>query len=362
MKAVVEPTIAGHASPLYQTAQTGNDLVARILYARRVVLSHGELTVEPIANLIRLPAGHEEHVIDYHAVARDSCGRIYVLYNSLQRFPHTRALARFHYLYDEQNGEGRFVFDTFLGTRAWAEGTVHGLSISREVRPDGSAGEEQLLIVNNDGTIILADLDGNVRWQLSLNDDGPLKPTAAVAATRSASFGVVDGYGNNANFVYSSWSGEIVAVTGAKGSGDGQSSTNHGVDVDPDGNFVVADRGNTRLTWWTADTFEPIVTRGLQRRLDMPELQVCGVSFLENRAVVACLNSKLAFLAPDEHGAAGYKVVAVFELPEALIAAGIDGVHDAEFTPDGRYVVVAVWERRRAERQIPTLTAFKLNW
>ena len=343
-------------------AITGNERVAQAISRNHFVLSDGVVTIEPIANLIRFPAGHEEHVIDYHAVAHDSRNRIYVLYNSSKRFPSTRALARFHYVRSESSGHDHFVFDTFLGTREWAEGTIHGLNISRERQIDGTDEEEHLVIVNNDGTIILAGLDGRVHWKRSISADGLHTITCAVAAANAPTIGVVDGYGTYSNFVCSKLSGEILGMTGSKGSGDNQSSTNHGVDLDPDGDFVVADRGNRRLTWWSADTFEPIMIRGTQKKLDMPGLEVCNVSFLGRYAVVPCLNSKLAFLAPDEHTQSGYKVASVIDMPEGLVAAGIDGIHDADFTPDGRYVIVSVWERKRTERQIPTITAFRLNW
>jgi hypothetical protein len=339
----------------------GNDLVAAALAAAPHTIVDGNVKLTPVANMIRLPAGHEEFVVDYHGVACDSLGRVYVLYNSMQRFAHTRALARFHYTFDEASNRGWCVFDTFLGTRALADGTPHGLNVV-SLRRDGDVPVEGLLIVNAEGTVSFMDLDGNVTWTRSLNTDGSTKPTSAAAAARDAAIvGVVDGYGTSTNLVLETAQGEPIGRTGSKGNGDGQSTTNHGIDVDPDGYFVVADRGNTRLTWWHSDTFEPVLVDGRQRTLDMAGLQVCSLSFYKEWAVVPCLNSKLVFLKRDPAITPGYKLVAVLQIPDELIQIGIDGIHDAGFTPDGRYIIVGVWERRRTERQLPTLTAFRFE-
>jgi hypothetical protein len=94
----------------------------------------------------------------------------------------------------------------------------------------------------------------------------------------------------------------------------------------------------------------------------MEGLQVCNASFFGEYAVVPCLNSTLAFLGPDKGHPSGYAVISLAEMPQELIDAGLDGIHDAELTGDGRYVIVAVWERHPEKRQLPTLTAFKINW
>jgi hypothetical protein len=336
----------------------GNDRVAQAIAKHDFKLADDPITLEPVPNMIRLPQDHERRVIDYHAVARDSLGRIYVLFNSIERGANTRALARFRYD-NASPGEESIVFDTFLGTRDWAEGTPHSLNISRCKKSDGSF-DELMAIGNNNGTLILADLEGGERWRRDLTADGPQAPTCAVAAIDADAVAVVDGYATNINYQFAKSSGQLLKTTGAQGSGDCESFTNHGVDLDPDGQLVIADRGNTRLTWWSADSLEPIVKKNRQVILDMPGLEVCNTSFLGQHAVIACLNSKLAFLAPDEDSTSGYRVEAVITMPPELIAAGIDGIHDAEFTPDGRYVVVAVWERRRTERRIPTLTVFRV--
>src|SRR5262245_41730026 len=108
-------------------ARTGNDLVAQAVSQRRFLLTDGPVTLEPVPNMIRLPPHHEQRAIDYHAVGRDSLGRIYVLYNSVECETDSRALARFLY-HGGAPGEEKFVFDACLGTRDWTEGTPHGLN------------------------------------------------------------------------------------------------------------------------------------------------------------------------------------------------------------------------------------------
>lgn len=347
--------------PCSENNLTGNDRVARVLAGARRNLGTGAITLEPVANMIRLPAGHEEWVIDYHSVSRDSMGRIYVLYNSFRRFEFTRALARFHYFADRDTGASKLVFDRFLGTRGWAEGTAHGLNITRVQHANGSDSDEHIVVVNNEGAILLADLEGQVRWIYQDISRGPQRPTFGVA-TISDVVGVVDGYGTNANYCFRKSDGQLLSLSGSRGGGTGQSNTNHGLAIDPQGNFVVADRGNRRLTWWSPEDFTPILIDGAQRSLKMPELDVCNVTFFGSHAAVPCLNQKIAFLGPDSCHVSGYQIISVVEMPADLVEAGIDGIHDAEFTSDGRYLIVAVWERHRCERQIPTLTAFKVNW
>jgi hypothetical protein len=338
----------------------GNEAVIEALSAGNRDISDGPVTLRPIPGMIRLPLEHEQCAIDYHAVARDSLGRIYVLYNSLDRTASTRALARFRLEIDE-SGDETFKFERFLGTRDWAEGTPHSLEISVS-RSDNGDRYECMTIVNNDGTIIHADIDGRELWNSSISNFGPKAPTCAAVDPHGEIVAVVDGYGTNKNYVYSGLTGKIEKTTGEEGDGDGQSRTNHGITLEPNGNFVVADRGNERLTWWSEDDLRPLIKDGSQVALNLPDLQVCNISFYGECAVVPCLNSKLAFLAPDGAAPCGYKLVAVVTMPSFLIAAGIDGIHDAEFSQDGRYLIVSVWERHRSERQIPTLTAFRITW
>jgi hypothetical protein len=342
---------------------TGTESIARVLADRQFVLGDGSVTVEPVPNLIRLPCGHEEWAIDYHAVARDSLGRIYVLYNSARRFNYTRALARFYYAYDREADAGCFVFDTFLGTRELADGTVHGMNIFfAHDGKGGIGGNERILIVNQDRTISLLDLDGRQIWCKRHDGRAPDQPTTGVGLKSKPVIGVVDGYATSLNFLFDAADGTIVGCTGRKGSGDGELNQNHGVDVDRNGDLVVCDRKNTRLTWWRGEDFQPQYVGRAQKKLDMPGLEVCNASFLGNFAVVPCLNSTLAFLGPDADHSSGYKVISLARMPQELIDAGLDGIHDAELTADGRYVIVAVWERHPERRQLPTLTAFRINW
>jgi hypothetical protein len=254
------------------------------------------------------------------------------------------------------------VFDTLLGARELADGTVHGMNIFTLSDTGGPIGRERILIVNQDRTVTLLDLEGNEIWRQRHDENAPGQPTTGAGLKSQPLIGVVDGYATSLNFIFDAADGSIVGCTGRNGTGDGELNQNHGVDIDPQGDLVVCDRKNTRLTWWRGEDFQPLQVGGSQKKLVMNGLQVCNVSFLGDYAVVPCLNSSLAFLGPDKSHPSGYKIISVIEMPQQLIDAGLDGVHDSELTTDGRYMIVAVWERHPESRQLPTLTAFKINW
>jgi hypothetical protein len=84
----------------------------------------------------------------------------------LNRFDYTCALARFHYVLDDKEVCARFVFDTFLGTRQLAKGSVHGMNIFVPRRESVSVPPaERILVVNEDQTVPLMDLNGSICWQ-----------------------------------------------------------------------------------------------------------------------------------------------------------------------------------------------------
>jgi hypothetical protein len=132
------------------------------------------------------------------------------------------------------------------------------------------------------------------------------------------------------------------------------------VGVDHKGRYVIADRGNQRLLWLDPE-FKPIAPKGEpagQLELKLPGLEVCNVSFSQpGIAIVPCLNAKLAILKSSAREECGYELAAILTMPKALIAKGYDGIHDANFTHDQRYLVVAVWQRAR--KTPPRLFALK---
>jgi peptidylamidoglycolate lyase len=71
------------------------------------------------------------------------------------------------------------------------------------------------------------------------------KPTD-VAVAEDGSFYVSDGYGNSRVLKFSS-TGEFLLQWGEKGTGPGQFNIPHSIDLDGDGNVIVADRENARI-------------------------------------------------------------------------------------------------------------------
>jgi len=71
------------------------------------------------------------------------------------------------------------------------------------------------------------------------------KPTD-VAVAEDGSFYVSDGYGNS-RVVKFSPSGKFMFQWGEKGTGEGQFNIPHSIDLDGDGNVIVADRNNARI-------------------------------------------------------------------------------------------------------------------
>lgn len=71
------------------------------------------------------------------------------------------------------------------------------------------------------------------------------KPTD-VAVADDGSFYVSDGYGNSRIMKFSA-SGEFLFQWGEKGNGTGQFNIPHSIDLDEDGNVIVADRENARI-------------------------------------------------------------------------------------------------------------------
>ena len=58
-----------------------------------------------------------------------------------------------------------------------------------------------------------------------------------------------------------------------------------------------------------------------------------------------CLNASRAFLEKSATEECGWKIASSFKMPKDLIRKGYDGIHDANFSVDGKFVIVAVWRR-----------------
>jgi hypothetical protein len=126
-----------------------------LLYSsEKIILGQAPWAFEFLPQAIALPQGHHPNVQDYHGVAVDSKGRVYIGYYSKKSTKETRAVARFSY---HPDSDQPFRFDRFLGDSTWNDHRLHGLNIINLAN-----GEERLLIVYNKQKVILCDLEGNI--------------------------------------------------------------------------------------------------------------------------------------------------------------------------------------------------------
>ena len=307
------------------------------------ILGSGKWTFEFLPEGIQLPKEHAKKVQDYHGVAVDSQGRVYIGYYTKKADKNTRTVARFDY---NPGQNPPFTFDRFLGDASWVKARLHGLNVIKT-----KSGEERLLLVYNTHMIILCDLDGNIDKEMTFKaqhkqfrkaSDGHYSPL-------SAQLGIYDGYATNILHEMD-FSGSLTNKShGSKGKGLDKTNTAHGVGLDPAGNYVIADRGNKRLVWRKPD-FKPLLSKkGPQRHVQLatPGLEVCNVQFQKDYAVLPCLNSKIAFLKKSASEECGYELDSYFSMPKHLVKLGYDGIHDVNFSIDGNYLIVAVWQRSR---------------
>ncbi len=313
--------------------------------AEKQTIGEGKWTFEFLPNSISLPVDHIANVQDYHGVAVDSKGRVYIAYYSKKQTKETRAVARFNYT---PNGDTPFTFDRFLGDLSWVDGRVHGLNIIQNDK-----GEERLLLVYNSRKVILCDLDGKIdvddSWMIKHKVLG--KASDGNRSPLSKHIGVYDGYKSNILHELHLHDGARTGLKhGGKGSGFDQTSTAHGIGVDLQGRYVVADRGNKRLLWQNPN-FEPIRSkedRNKQLQLPTPGLEVCNVSFsADGSAVLPALNARIGFLKKSNKTECGYEMDGFITMPNALVKRGYDGIHDVNFSLDKKYLIVAVWQRTR---------------
>ncbi|MCH2209473.1 MAG: hypothetical protein MK132_26935 [Lentisphaerales bacterium] len=322
--------------------------------AEPITLGSGDWQFEFKPNAIQLPREHAELVQDYHGIAVDKQGRVYVGYYTWKANKETRAVARFIYQPDQTPV---FKFDKLLGNASWNKNRLHGLNIV--TMPNG---QERLLLVYNKQQVILSDLDGNtsVEYSFNITDKAFKKASDGHYSPKAKNIGVYDGYASNKLHEIKPEDGGMTGHShGKKGKGYEETNTAHGMGVDPNGNYVVADRGNKRLVWRNPD-FSPMASeKGPNQHVQLatPGLEVCNVQFKDDFAILPCLNSSLAFLKKSNSAECGYELDSSFKMPQELIKEGFDGIHDANFSIDNKYVIVAVWQRKR--NIPPTLFALK---
>ena len=317
------------------------------------LLGSGKWTFEFLPKGIQLPEEHAKKVQDYHGVAVDNQGRVYIGYYTKKADKSTRTVARFNY---NPGQNPPFKFDRFLGDASWVKGRIHGVNIIKTHH-----GDERLLLVYNTHKVILCDLDGNIDKEhtfeaqhkhLKKASDGHYSP-------HSKHLGIYDGYATNILHEIDFDGSDTGKKHGSKGNGLNKTNTAHGVGLDSAGNYVIADRGNKRLVWRKPD-FSPLLSKkdpSKQIQLATPGLEVCNVQFKDDYAVLPCLNSKIAFLTKSDSEESGYKIDSYFTMPKHLVKQGFDGIHDVNFSVDGKYLIVAVWQRNR--KVPPRLFALK---
>ena len=312
--------------------------------ADKIILGEGRWQYEFLPQAIQLPSEHAAGVQDYHGVAVDSKGRVFVGYYSKKTSSITRSVARFTY---HPDSDTPFKFDKFLGDSSWVPNRIHGVNIFRN-----SKNEERLLLVYNKQQVIVCDLDGNIDKEECFNKKSPVfkKASDGHKSPLSDKIAVYDGYATNKLYALDKSTGIVTGHShGAKGKGNDKTSTAHGIGVDPQGNYVIADRGNKRLVWRTPE-FKPLMSAKKsfeQLQLATPGLEVCNVQFFKDAAVLPCLNAKIAFMEKSAENECGYEITSVLKMPAELIKKGYDGIHDVNFSSDLNYLIVAVWQRKR---------------
>jgi hypothetical protein len=208
-----------------------------------ITIGSGEHTYECVHDWITPPS----HIKfgDTQGLAQDAFGRIYVAHTVHPESQSKDAIA----VFDEY---GRFL-DSW-GARF--QGGAHGLDIRQE-------GAEQFLYHCDTAhrQVVKTRLNGDVMWEMGApvesdlyNTGAPFIPTN-VAFSPNGEFYVTDGYGSDWIHRYTR-NAELLQSFGGKGSDAGFVLNAHGIWVDNRGRepfLVVADRGNSRLQYFTLD-------------------------------------------------------------------------------------------------------------
>jgi hypothetical protein len=208
-----------------------------------IILGSGEHRYVANHDWLTMP----DHILfgDTHGLAQDSRGRIYVGHTVHPNSPCKDAIVVF-------DSNGRYI--TSWGDRF--AGGSHGLEIRREMD-----GEYIYHCDTRTRQVVKTNLDGKVIWERGAPDEvsayrqgAPYVPTNVAFGPNGAVY-VTDGYGSDFVHEYHA-SGSYVRTFGGKGKEPGKLSNAHGIWVDNRGNepfIVVADRGNSRLQYFTLD-------------------------------------------------------------------------------------------------------------
>ncbi|MFK5920567.1 MAG: hypothetical protein QM496_00185 [Verrucomicrobiota bacterium] len=332
----------------HQLSASGQDNLLK----QKITLGQASYSFELIPDGISLPKKQADNAQHYHGVKFDSNGRCYVIYTTYEdkRSEATRAMARWSSDFSQVD---------LLGERSWAEGEIHGINLWTD-------GDEKkwILFANTHGSVTQTNSQGAASNKagdfLWTQNDHPYpeayKPTSAVGIATGGNVFVSDGYGSSRVHLRRKNSGALLGKNFAsKGKGANQFRTPHGVNYDPVRKLLLfADRSNQRLVYYNLDMSPHYREEGGKKMLDQIVLKgysPCNVRFHKDVIVVPCLNARVAFV--KRNG----EIVSTLKMPKDYIEAGLDGIHDADISPDGESLVIGVWQRKG--RPSGTLTRWK---
>jgi sugar lactone lactonase YvrE len=253
-----------------------------------------------------------------------------------------------------EGADGILVFakdGTFARKLAAPELTaIHGLFLREE------GGKEFLYgALNKTGQVVKLALDGTVQWTLGVPTESGkyAKPTdyrpTAVAVGPDGRIYVADGYGASVIHIYDA-ERKYLKTVGAKGKGDGQFQTSHGLALDTRGEkplLLVCDRENRRLVHLDLEgNFVRTVATDLRRPcavsirgdfVAVGELEGRVVILDKGGAIVATLGDN-----PDKEQWAKYRIApelwrdGIFIAPHGLAFDGAGNLYVQDWNFAGR--------------------------
>ncbi len=348
---IAPPLLHAHgnkkAPPIQATASAPHELLNQAL-----TLGQAPYKFELIPSGIMLPKNQADIAQHYHGIKFDAEGNCYAIYTTYEdkRTAATRAMARWSPDFSKVD---------LLGERSWAEGEIHGINLWT----DGN-GKKWILFANTHGRVTQTNSDGASSTTKSdflwTQNDRPYedayKPTSAIGISTGKHVFVSDGYGSSRVHLRRKDNGALLGKTFAsKGTGDNQFRTPHGMNYDPVRKLLLfADRSNQRLVYYNLDMSPHYREEGGKKVLDqiiMKGYSPCNVRFHKEVIVVPCLNARVAFVKRSG------EIISTMKIPKDYIEAGLDGIHDADISPDGETLVIGVWQRKG--RPSGTLTRWK---
>lgn len=313
-----------------------------------VISGSGRWKYQYMPDLLHFP--NETELGNGHGLCKDKKGQIYFTFQPKHKTAYSQALVRFQP--DGTNG----VLLGDKGPDGLSMGVPHGLRI------DYSEGTGYLYHANNQATVMKTTLEGKIVWKSDFTDIWknnktvwPYKPTDAVVVPNTNTLLVADGYGQSWVHKLDKRTGEYLnASFGGKGNTSSDPirfNTPHGINLDPQGNFIVSDRSNNRLV--TVDQDGHYKTSSLTTKVAGVSLP-CNVDFMKASAIdgggmlalvpslgksyhpylngsVAIYNTSAPSPNPDP--------ISVIEVARWIGHLGHQHPHDAIFLPSGDMVI-----------------------